>query len=77
MIPKIPLLTKGICNFQVVYYGIYSLVRFMTGDDYTLIFKTYYCFEISYRPVYEIIFFSQVIFFMTNAFFLSNIFIRA
>jgi hypothetical protein len=34
----------------------------MNSDDYPLMFNAYYYFEVSYSPVYEIIYLSQVIF---------------
>ncbi|PNF35135.1 hypothetical protein B7P43_G09268 [Cryptotermes secundus] len=59
-IPQIPLFTKRMCIFILVYYGIHSFVRFMTGDDYPLMFNTYYYFVVSYSPVYEMIYLSQI-----------------
>jgi hypothetical protein len=66
MISNIPVFTKGICNFQIIYYGIYCLVGFMMDDEYALIFKSHYYFDVSYSPVYEIIYVSQVIFWNIN-----------
>jgi hypothetical protein len=73
MITKIPVFTTRMCCFTIVYYAICIFIGFMIVDEYVLIFKTYYYFEVSYSPVYEIIYFSQVILFMTNNFLIINV----
>jgi hypothetical protein len=58
--PRIRKMTTLIWTVALIYYAIQNAVRFSTSNDHVMIYETWYPFDTTESPVYELVILAQV-----------------
>jgi hypothetical protein len=59
-IPRIQRVTTFIMRFVVAYHVIRNVLMILTSDDHPMIYETWYPFNATKSPVYELVIIAQV-----------------
>jgi hypothetical protein len=59
-IPRIQRMTTLIWTVALIYYTIQNSIRFLTSNDHPMIYETWYPFDTTKSPGYELVIIAQV-----------------